>query len=102
MINIVEKNIPEVARLCREHKVKRLEIFGSAVGGEFKEPDSDLDFLVEFLPLDPGEHSEVYFGLLEALEELFGCHVDLVMLVAVKNPYFLEAIDKTRKVIYAA
>ena len=88
--------------MCKEHKVKRLEIFGSAARGEFRAKDSDLDFLVEFMPLDHGEHSEMYFGLLEALEELFGCSVDLVMLAAVKNPYFIEAIDKTRKVIYAA
>ena len=60
-----------LAGLCRKHSVRRLELFGSAARGDFDVATSDLDFLVEFLPLESGEHFDAYFGLLEDLESLF-------------------------------
>jgi predicted nucleotidyltransferase len=91
-----------LATLCRRFRVRRLELFGSAVRPDFDPATSDLDFLVEFEELPWGEHARCYFGLLEALEELFGRPVDLVMLSAVDNPYFLEEIASSRTVLYAA
>lgn len=103
MISLIEDNYKSLNQLCRQYHVQRLEVFGSALTGEGFDPESsDLDFLVEFLPLQPGEHADCYFGLLEALQDLFHCHVDLVMTRAIKNPYFLESINKCREVIYAA
>ncbi len=67
-----------------------------------RELRSDLDFLVEFKPLKEGEYANAYFGLLEAIEDLFDRHVDLVMPRAVTNRYFLEAINSSREVLYAA
>jgi uncharacterized protein len=91
-----------INRLCRTHRVRRLEIFGSAASGQFDPTTSDLDFLVDFEPLKSGEHAENYFGLLEGLESLFGRPVDLVMERAIKNRYFLEGIAQSRTVLYAA
>ncbi|MBN2019808.1 MAG: nucleotidyltransferase domain-containing protein [Sedimentisphaerales bacterium] len=102
MIDLIEKTLNELKRLCVRYHVQRLELIGSAVTGErFDRKKSDIDFLVEFQPLKEGEYADTYFGLLEALESLFNRHVDLVMVRAVKNPYFLEAISKSRKVLYA-
>lgn len=102
MVRLIEDNKGEIERLCEKHAVKQLELFGSAAGGDFDPQDSDIDFLVEFLPLGPGEYADAYFGLLEELEDLFGRSVDLVMVSAVKNQYFLEAIRRNRTVLYAA
>lgn len=38
-----------LAAFCREHGIKRLAIFGSALRGDFG-PESDVDLLVEFEP----------------------------------------------------
>jgi predicted nucleotidyltransferase len=92
----------QIAELCRRYRVRRLELFGSAVGGNFDPQDSDLDFLVEFQPLDEGQHADAYFGLRESLEALLSRPVDLVMTRAIRNRYFLEAIEPTRTVLYAA
>jgi len=101
LIPAIEERRPELAALCRRFGVRRLELFGSAAAGGFREEDSDLDFLVEFEPpLGPG-YADRYFGLLEALEALFGRPVDLVVASAVKNPYFRESVDRTRTVLYA-
>jgi predicted nucleotidyltransferase len=92
----------EIAELCRRLRVRRLELFGSAVGANFDPEHSDVDFLVEFQPLDDGQHADAYFGLRESLEALLSRPVDLVMTRAIRNPYFLEAIEPTRTVLYAA
>src|SRR5205814_1295979 len=43
--------LPEaaIADICRRHQIKELSLFGSAARGEIR-PDSDFDFLVDFLP----------------------------------------------------
>jgi predicted nucleotidyltransferase len=41
-----------------------------------------------------------YFGLREDLERLFGTKVDLVMGGAAKNPYFIESLNASRRVLY--
>jgi predicted nucleotidyltransferase len=82
--------------------VRRLELFGSAAGDRFDPNGSDVDFLVEFQPLADGEHADAYFGLLAALQLLLARPVDLVMTRAIRNPYFLEAIEPTRTLVYAA
>lgn len=102
MQELVADKQEQLAEVCRRFHVKRLEIFGSAAEGKFRAEDSDLDFLVEFLPLGPGEHADAYFGLLEALKDLFGRPVDLVMADAIRNRYFKESVDRTRRPLYAA
>jgi len=103
MIPEIEQHKEALLALCRRFSVRRLELFGSAtVGDSFRGGDSDLDFLVEFLPLEPGTHADTYFGLLAALEDLFQLPVDLVMTRAITNPYFLESVNRTRTVLYAA
>jgi len=92
----------ELEALCRRHGVRRLELFGSAATGQDRPGQSDLDFLVEFVPLPPGGYADAYFGLLESLEALFGRPVDLVVPSAIRNPHFREAVDRSKALLYAA
>jgi len=39
----------EIGEICRRYRVKELSLFGSAARGELR-PESDVDFLVDFLP----------------------------------------------------
>ncbi|MFH1113174.1 MAG: nucleotidyltransferase domain-containing protein, partial [Pseudomonadota bacterium] len=101
MNRLVEEKLHDLASVCMRHKVRRLELFGSAAsGGGFKPQSSDLDFLVEFGELSRGEHADAYFGLLEDLENLFQRPIDLVMTRAIKNPYFKEGISSSRVLVY--
>jgi hypothetical protein len=103
MITLIKNHQKELENLCRQYNVQRLEIFGSAASGEgFDIKTSDIDFLVEFLPMNPGEHSKAYFGLLEALQDMFARPIDLVEIRAVSNPYLMESINENRSSIYAA
>jgi uncharacterized protein len=92
----------ELAQLCRKFHVRRLELFGSAVGGGFSPDRSDLDFLVEFEPLPEGGYADTFFGFKDALEGLFGLPVDLVIPSAIRNPYFRQSIEKCKAPLYAA
>lgn len=102
MIALIEENCPALETLCVTYSVARLEVFGSAVDGTFDAATSDLDFLVEFKSLDPGALADAYFGLLEALQRLFGRGIDLVTIKAIRNPHFLRAVNESRQVLYAA
>ena len=102
MIRLIEEHREALAQLCVQYHVRRLELFGSARTPERFDENSDLDFLVEFLPLKPGERADTYFGLLEALEGLFQRSVDLVVTQAIRNPYFRESINDNRELLYAA
>ncbi len=102
MVKAIAERRAEIADICRRHRVRRLELFGSATDERFDLERSDVDLLVEFQPLADGEHADAYFGLRESLESLFARPVDLVMLRAVRNPYFLQAIEPTRTLLYAA
>lgn len=101
-IPLIEAHRTELTAICQAHRVQTLELFGSAVSGGFDEARSDLDFLVEFLPLRDGEHADAYFGLLEDLEKLFQLRIDLVMTRAIRNRYFAEGIASSRTTLYAA
>lgn len=60
----------EVARVCREHRVRRLSLFGSSTSERFDPERSDVDVLVEFEKMRPAEHATHYFGLQEDLRAL--------------------------------
>jgi uncharacterized protein len=72
----LEVDEAQLADLCRRYQVRELSVFGSAARGETR-PDSDIDLLVEFLPVaNIGliEHA----GLMLDLTRLLGKKVDLV------------------------
>jgi predicted nucleotidyltransferase len=93
----------EVADLCSQFGVRRLEVFGSAATGEFRREDSDIDFLVEFDgSVIEGGYFQAFFGFKESLEELYSRPVDLVVDSAIRNPYFRKSVDETKVLLYAA
>ena len=102
MIALIEQHRHRLEELCRAHHVKTLELFGSAADGTFDSGRSDLDFLVDFLPAAAGRIFHGYFDFKDALEELFGRKVDLVMPGAIRNPYLVQAVNSQRTVLYAA
>ena len=102
MIREVEEQAKPIEDLCRRFQVRRLELFGSAASGGFNPRSSDLDFLVEFNELRPGEYADSYFGLLEGLQKLFRRKVDLVVTRSIRNPYLLESIQRSKALLYAA
>jgi predicted nucleotidyltransferase len=102
MIPELTEHLAALEELCRRHKVRRLELFGSTAVGRDRAGESDLDFLVEFNLLSPGSYADTYFGLLEGLQQLFGRSVDLVVASAIRNPYFRDSVNRTKTLVYAS
>jgi hypothetical protein len=94
---MVQFNRERLETLCKEHKVERLRVFGSAARGE-ERPDSDIDLLVDFLgPVG-------FFELIELEEDLtrfFGRSVDLLTERGL-SPYLRDSILSQTEVLFHA
>ena len=101
-LDLVGPHRAALVSLCRKYAVKRLRLFGSAVQGTFDPGSSDLDFLVEFDPPVGMNAFHQFIDLKLDLEDLFGRHVDLVTLKAVKDPFFKQRVEGTAIDLYAA
>jgi predicted nucleotidyltransferase len=102
ILALIEDNREQLEEICRRFFVRRLEVFGSAVDGTFDVDRSDLDFLVEF-ERPPGTNAfHQYFDFRSALASLFKRDIDLVSAIAMRNPYFIRAVNASRKLVYAA
>lgn len=94
-------DLPEaaIADICRVHQVKELSVFGSAARGDMR-PDSDFDFLVDFLPgARPGLLG--VSAMMRELSELLGRRVDLAVKPALK-PLIRAGVLAEALVLYAA
>lgn len=83
-----------LAAICREHGVRRLDLFGSQARGAADAEDVDL--LVSLDAPTPGAYADAYLSLKERLEALFGRPVDLVTETALRNPYLRRRIIAER------
>ena len=100
---LIQEKRADIAVLCERYHVRHLEVFGSAARGEDFDPaSSDADFLVEFEPQSDMPALEEFFGFQADLSRLLERSVDLVEARAVRNPYVLANIDRTRELVYAA
>lgn len=99
----IAEKVEEVRGLCERYGVKRLTLVGSAANGTFDPATSDLDFLVELLPLDdPIRRGRTYLALWNELERLFGRRIDLVDPASIENPYVAASIQRNRRDLYEA
>jgi uncharacterized protein len=102
MLNLIEAHRAEIASLCRRYHVRRLDVFGSAARGtDFDPGRSDVDLLVSYVPGHRHDFA-AYQDLRDALTNLLGRPVDLVMENAVENPFIRAGIERSRLPVYAA
>ena len=99
MIPLIEQHRSELDRLCRESRVRRLDLFGSAASGNFDSATSDLDFIATFADTGSG-YANRYLAFAESLEAMFGRRVDLLTERMIKNPIFRRSVERTRECIY--
>jgi predicted nucleotidyltransferase len=102
MVDVLSDKRHAIAELCARFGVVRLDAFGSALRGDFRPGESDVDLLVEFAAMEPHELADAYFGLLDELRALLAADVDLVMADAVSNRYIAREIEATKQLLYAA
>ncbi len=98
-MNLIERNIEKLKKLCDKYNVSKLYVFGSAISGKFRK-DSDIDFLVTFDKIELSEYADNYFDFKFSLEDLFNRKIDLLEEKAIKNPFLKQSIDTSKELIY--
>ncbi|UCS92154.1 nucleotidyltransferase domain-containing protein [Echinicola marina] len=101
MVDLIKNNQQALIALCKKYEIKTMHIFGSASTDQFNE-SSDIDILIAFKELPFEKYTDNYFGLHEELEYLFSRKVDLITERSLSNPYFIEGVEKTKQLLYAA
>jgi predicted nucleotidyltransferase len=95
-------NREKLGRFCRDRGIARLELFGSALGENFRD-ESDVDLLAT-LRVDAKPTLLDWADMQEKLAEMFGRPVDLVSRRAIersRNRYRKQSILSTAMPIYA-
>ena len=88
----------EIAAFCRRHHIRRLAVFGSALGDDF-DSDSDLDLLAEF---DDGYTPGFEFvTIADELSVLFCRSVDLNTARSI-HPRYRDRVLRDSQLLYAA
>jgi uncharacterized protein len=95
----VEIDEEALALFRRAHGIRRLALFGSALGSRFRE-ESDVDLLVEF---EPGQvPGLIRLAAMELeLEDLVGRNVE-VRTLSDLSPYFRSEVASDARTLYAA
>lgn len=101
---LVTERMGRIRQICREYRVERLYLFGSAANGDMR-PDSDVDFLVKFQEgaqehFGPGLLGSPLLRLGVELDGLFDREVDLVEPRLITDAEFLQEIEETKELIY--
>jgi hypothetical protein len=96
---LLSDNLDKIKAMCLSQNVKTLHAFGSVCSDKFNDK-SDIDLLISFYPMDSGDYSDTYFELAEKFENLFLRPVDLVTDKSLSNPYFIQALNQTKTLLY--
>ena len=97
----LDNHIQQIQKLCKQHKVKTLSVFGSVLNENFSK-SSDIDMVIDIDSDDPFEYAEHYFDFKFQLEALLGRKIDLLEKKALNNRYLIRSIEKSKKTIYGA
>jgi len=98
-MNQLSDHIIHINKLCLAYSVKHLYAFGSILTEQYNSK-SDIDFIVEFLPINSTHYADNYYDLKFSLEKVLNRKVDLLEEKAITNPYFLKAISEKKQVVY--
>lgn len=98
-MNLIESYTKDILNLCKTHKVKTLYAFGSVLTDKFNN-ESDVDLIVDFENLDVLDYGDNYYSLKFSLENILNRNIDLLEEKAIKNPYFIKALNQNKVLIY--
>jgi|TARA_R110002096_G_scaffold258028_1_gene451636 hypothetical protein len=101
MLKLISNNKQALVELCEKYDIKTMHVFGSATTDEFNDL-SDIDILISFKDIPFTKYTDNYFELHKDLEKMFGRKVDLLTERSLSNPYFIQSIEATKQLLYAA
>ena len=102
-MKIINENMGRIIEICNRFHVTHLWVFGSILTPRFSK-DSDIDILVEFdrSKINLLDMADVFFGFIDEMESLLKRKIDLTEYSGIKNKYFKEEVDETKKLLWTA
>ena len=97
-MTLLDSHLTDIRKLCSDHKVKELYAFGSVLTNKFNS-ESDVDFVVDFDPIEMSLYADNYFDFKFSLQNILNRPIDLLEEKAIKNPYFRQNINEQRQLI---
>jgi hypothetical protein len=101
MQRIIKDKITDIKELCKTFDIRTMYVFGSVCTDNFNDY-SDIDILISFKDISIEKYTDNYFELHYRLEKLFNRRIDLLTESSLSNPYFIESIEETKQLLYAA
>lgn len=103
-MNILRYNLEpyfeKLKETCDNYYVYKLFFFGSVCTNNFTQ-DSDIDLLLELVPMKPLKQGETILDLWNEFEILFQRKVDLITTdQQIKNPVLKRNINNTKQLFY--
>lgn len=97
---VIKQHFEELTQLCKTYGVSKMYSFGSINTDRFDIYTSDIDLLVELVPMPPLEKGENLINLWDDLEILFSRKVDLLTDQPLRNPVLKHSIETSKQLIY--
>lgn len=96
MLYTIDEIKTKAIPIAQQYGIETLSLFGSYARGD-ADDKSDIDFLIQ-----KGKMKGLlsYCGMVADFEEIFHCHVDVVIKNAIKDREFLEEIQKDEVMLY--
>lgn len=101
MQGFIKDKLKDLKKLCQDYDIKTMHLFGSVCTDKFND-ESDIDLLISFKDISIDKYTDNYFELHYQLEKLFNRKIDLLTETSFLNPYFIESIEETKQLLYAA
>ncbi len=98
----IEVHREQLADLCRQFRVRRLSLFGSATRGDFDPLHSDVDLIAEFEDTSGAGYADRYLDFALEAEKVLGRRVDLITPRSIMSPLFAQAVKRDQIELYAA
>lgn len=99
MDRLISENIDKLSEVFKTHYIDKAYLFGSAASNNVN-PDSDIDFLVQFNKYPFEGYAENLWDLEDQLERILNKKVDIVPEHTLRNPYFIKSVNKNKVLIY--
>ncbi len=102
MVALINDTMVAIRALGPPPHLRSFYLVGSATKEDRFNDESDVDFLYKFRKedIDLNDYADNYFDLLFELQDMLNRKVDLVAEEMMKNPYFIDSINKSKQLIY--
>ena len=101
-VPILEEKLGGIRALCQVFHVLQLDAFGAIIDDDFDPSHDVASFVIKSEPANVRVQYERFFGLLQGLEVLLECRIDLIDYKALIERSIVQQVPEDRLPVYVA